>query len=114
MRFVILLLTLAACAPVETHRPLEMRLTNERIRVTLSDRSICRAERPAEGPWGGPLQGCPPGWSYHVEPDPRGIVQNMARGSGLENIFAPLADVTVTGPTGRSWLFRSPPSRNWR
>jgi hypothetical protein len=107
-------LVLAACVIAPEPRPVAARLTPDALDVTLSDSRVCRAEKPAEGPWEGALTGCPPGWRYAIDLDGRTnpgrlLVEAVLSALTLEGVLAPLAEVQVTDAAGRATVFDSPP-----
>jgi hypothetical protein len=109
-------LALSACAMAPAAlRPISAQLTPEVLVVRMSDGRLCRGARPAEGGWRGPLNGCPDGWRYAVDLDERtniarALVEAVLTALTLEGALSPLAEVTVTGPDGRTTAFVSPPA----
>jgi hypothetical protein len=113
MRKVLLLTLLAGCAAVGQPVPQAARLSSEVLTLTLSDGTVCRADWAAAGGTGR-LEPCGPGYDYAVD-----VVENpnllsqiftgLTEALGAEGAVAPLAEVTITDPAGRTRVFVSPP-----
>jgi hypothetical protein len=110
------LIALAACGlPPLSHDPVAARLSQTDLRVTLQNGETCRIERSgatAAG-WGGPVAGCPGVVRADVAFQPRpapplGIIPALIAALSLDGYFAPYADVRLTGPDGRVFVFSSP------
>jgi hypothetical protein len=62
----------------------------------------------------GPLQNCSTPLSYRVTADAglnplRLVFEEVFGAIGLGNAIAPAAEVEITAPDGRTWVFASPP-----
>lgn len=98
-------LPLAGCAGwtgTDPH-PVSARLGGERLAVTFSDGEVCHADVPLSG-GAGTFADCPDrgGWRASIQK------RNL-----LEPVFgaavSPYGRIAVTGPTGRAWVFITPP-----
>lgn len=92
--------------------PQSARLSAERLDVTLTDGTVCRADWKAEG-GSGQLDGCGSGFGYQVvevaKPNLlRQLFVGVTDALGAEGAVPPMAEVTVSG-NGRDWRFVSPP-----
>lgn len=98
------MLLVAGCAqwPVSGAHPVSASLGGERLAVTFSDGEVCHADVPLTG-GAGTFADCPDRgeWQAHISK------RNL-----LEPIFgaavSPYGRITVTGPTGRAWVFVTP------
>lgn len=107
-------LTLLAGCALGPAEPREVRLTNDLLRVTMSDNTICRGPAPetgAETGWSGQLEDC--AWEYPYEvaitPDtnPLRFAFEETLGRLAPNVLTPIATVTITEPTGRLRSFET-------
>lgn len=106
-----LVAVLAGCAALGAPQPATARLSSDRLTVTLTDGTICRV------PWAagfGRMDRCGPGLDWRVEVDPnpnplRQAFEGLTGALGLDGIVVPLAEVTLTDPQGRVFIFASPP-----
>lgn len=115
MRAVILALPLlAGCAALQAPpQPQAARLSNERLTVTLTDGTVCRADWVAAG-GAGRLEPCGPGFDYRVtvEENPnllRQVFTEITGALGADGVVPPMAQVVVTDAAGRAFTFASPP-----
>lgn len=107
----VLAVVLAACVPMGPPRPVEARLTPERLEVRLSDGTRCIT------PWAagsGRMEECGGGLDWRVEPEARPgllrrMVEELTQAIGMEKALVPMADVTLTSADGRVTRFASPP-----
>jgi hypothetical protein len=117
------LLAAAGCAPVGPGRPEAVTVSEGGIVVRMSTGERCLGPlsdetRTGTG-WAGRLQGCAADYPYEVAlqagANPLRLVLESALGAlGGEGLLAPRAQVVITGPGGRVWRFRSPPSEEPR
>ncbi len=113
-------LALSACGvPPFSTDPVAAELTRTQLTVKLQNGHTCRIARAgatrddAEG-WGGRITGCPGVSEVDVTFQPRpepplGIIPALIAALSLDGVFAQYAEVTLTGPEGRSFVFSSPP-----
>jgi hypothetical protein len=110
----------AACAPLPRGpEPVAARLSQDALRLEMSDGRICTIPRAAAqeraGGWGARVEGCAGVAAVEVALTPvrpaslRGAFEGLVRALTLEGLFAPLAEVRVTSETGRVFDFASPP-----
>ncbi len=105
---------LAGCAALAVPAvPQAARLSADRLTVTLTDGTTCRADWAAAG-GAGRLEGCGAGFDYRVTPVAkpnllRQLAEGLAGALGAEGSLAPVAEVVVSG-AGRDWRFVSPPA----
>jgi len=110
------LIALTACGlPPRSHDPVAARLSQTELRVTLQNGETCRIARRGEtaAGWGGPVADCPGVVQADVAFQPRpapplGIIPALIAALSLDGYFAPYADVRLTGPDGRVFVFASP------
>lgn len=115
---------LTGCTMAGGPRPVEVSLDRSEVTVRLSDRSVCTgpvaATRGANGQvlvsGSGVLQGCNAALGYRVTADagfnPLRLVFEQVFGAiGLSDAIAPAAEVEITAPDGRTWVFASPAER---
>lgn len=114
MRWLICLTVLAGCVTIASGspRPQEVRLSQNRLTLVLSDGTICRADRPAAPV--GRFDACGPGFGYAVrEIDNPNLLRQIWTGVtnalGAEGAVPPLAEVVITDPAGIDTTFASPP-----
>jgi hypothetical protein len=113
--------TLTGCVGFGEPRPVEVSLDRTDLTVRLSDMSRCTG--PVEAVRGtngqvlvsgaGPLQNCATPLNYRVTADPglnplRLVFEEVFGAIGLGNAIAPAAEVELTAPDGRRWVFASP------
>jgi hypothetical protein len=114
--------TLTGCVMIGEPRPVEVSLDRSDVTVRLSDNSRCtgpvQSVRGANGQvlvsGAGPLQNCSTPLSYRVTADAglnplRLVFEEVFGAIGLGNAIAPAAEVEITAPDGRTWVFASPP-----
>lgn len=109
-------LLVAACGlPPRSHDPVAANLSQTELRVTLQNGETCRIVRAGDtgAGWGGPVAGCPGVVQADVAFQPRpapplGIIPALIAALSLDGYFAPYADVRLTGPDGRVFVFASP------
>lgn len=112
-RSLLLVVFLAGCAGFGGPAvPVAAKLSADRLTLSLSDGTVCRADWQADG-GAGRLEGCGDGFDYRVTPvgKPnllRQLFEGVTAALGAEGILAPMAVVEVYG-TGRAWRFVSPP-----
>jgi hypothetical protein len=117
--------TVTGCVGLGEPRPVDVALDRTELTVRLSDMSRCtgpvQATRGANGQvlvsGGGTLQDCPVRLSYRVTADaglnPLRLVFEEVFGTiGLGDAIAPAAEVELTAPDGRRWVFASPPGQS--
>jgi hypothetical protein len=117
--------TLTGCVAFGTPNPVEVSLDRSEVTVRLSDNSRCtgpvQSTRGANGQvlvsGAGPLQNCPTPLNYRVTADAglnplRLVFEEVFGAIGLGDAIAPAAEVEITAPDGRVWVFASPPSRD--
>lgn len=103
-------LLLSACSgvPRPASHPTAARLGGEQLRVTMSDGRICHASVPLTG-GAGRFADCPEAGDWQVTIHKRNL---------LEPIFgaavSPYGRIAITAPSGRVWVFRTPPQRQRR
>lgn len=108
-------LVLAACvAPVATPEPQDARLSDTVLTVALSDGTRCTADWRATGGQG-QFSDCAAPLSYQVtEVENPNILRKLwvelVGALGADGVAPPMADVTLTSGTGRTWRYVSPPS----
>jgi hypothetical protein len=113
-RSLILALALGGCAGLQTAPvPQAARLSSERLTLTLSDGTVCRADWAAQG-GAGRFQDCWPGFGYSVEviENPnllRQVWTGLTGALGAEGVVPPMAEVVITDAMGRDHVFVSPP-----
>lgn len=115
MRWLVSFVVLARCAagagaPGMPH-PQAARLSQERLTLTLSDGTICRADWRAAPV--GRMENCGPGYGYAVRefdnPNPlRRVWTGLTTALGAEGAVPPLAEVVITDPAGIDTTFASP------
>lgn len=105
---------LAACA-INPAEPVSINLTDDRLRVQMSDGSRCFGVRPEGDPytWTGTLTDCPWPFAYRVEIDPgtnplRFVLEEFTTSVGLDTLISPVARVEVIDANGRTRIFGSP------
>lgn len=111
-----LILTLSACAALNTlPAPRDIRLSQGALEVRMSDATQCTATAPQTGVsiWEGTLDGCPAGYRYLVEIDPRSnilrrVVELVVKAVAPDAELPPIASVTITDPNGQIYEFVSP------
>jgi len=105
-------LGLAACV-MTSAEPRQVDLEADLLTVRMSDGSTCLGRAPVGGApegWSGRLQDCAWDYPYTVEIDSRTnpvrfILTEVFGESGL---ISPIADVTITVPSGRARVFQMP------
>jgi hypothetical protein len=119
MSAVVALLTGCAVSPP---RPVEVSLDRTSLEVRLSNGETCvgpvSATRSGSGggaavSGAGQLGGCSVALGYRVTADTglnpvRLVLEEVFAAIGLPDAIAPAADVEITAPDGRRWLFPSP------
>lgn len=117
------LLGLAGCAQMGPGRPEAVTVSQDRIVVRMSTGARCLGllsdETRTETGWAGRLERCAANYPYEVVlqegANPlRLVLETALEALGGEDLLAPRARVTITGPGGRVWHFRSPPSEEPR
>lgn len=103
-------LLLAACA-VPAPVPVGARLSQQALRVELSNGTVCAAALAGSAPWSGDIPAC--GLAYVVTPTASGNPIRMAFDAMIVALqagalVAPMAGIVVTDATGRSFAFTSP------
>lgn len=106
---------LAACA-INPAEPVAIRLTDDELRVRMSDGSRCIGRAPPGEyvlAWRGALTDCPWPYAYTVEIDPRAsplryVAEAFTDAVGLDDLIAPVARVGIVGANGRERIFTSP------
>ncbi len=92
--------------------PVAARLSADRLTLSLSDGTVCRADWQATG-GAGRLETCGAGFDYRVTPVEkpnllRQLFDGITAALGAEGVLAPMAVVEVSD-AGRDWRFVSPP-----
>ena len=112
--FALVPLVFALCACALSHanpNPTDIRLSRGDLEVRMSDGTTCTAT-PPEGDvtlWQGALEGCPDGFGYVVEIDPRSnILRRVVELVAPEAELPPVASVTITDARGQTYEFVSP------
>ncbi len=113
---VLLLLAVSGCAALNpSPTPRDIRLSQGALEVRMSDATRCSATAPQMGVniWEGALDGCPAGYRYQVEIDPRSnilrrVVELVVKAVAPDAELPPVASVTITDPEGRIYEFVSP------
>ncbi|HQY43023.1 MAG TPA: hypothetical protein PK450_02500 [Paracoccaceae bacterium] len=97
-------LTVAGCAswPAPSARPVAARLGGERLSVTFSDGQVCHAEVPMTG-GAGHFADCTDRGDWQVQIRKRNLLEPLFGAA-----VSPYGRITVTGPTGRDWVFVTP------
>ena len=116
--------TVTGCVAIGQPRPVEVSLDRTELSVRLSDNTRCTgpvaATRGATGQvlvaGAGELGDCPVPLAYRVTADAglnplRLVFEEVFGAIGLGDAIAPAAEVEITAPDGRRWLFASPPER---
>ena len=103
-------LSLAACAQgfaPESH-PVTASLGGERLSVTFSDGRVCHAAVPLTG-GAGRFEDCPDRGDWQAE---------IRKRNYLEPVFgaavSPYGRIILTAPSGRNWVFVTPPPARHR
>lgn len=98
-------LALAGCAnwPVPAAQPVSAWLGGERLAVTFSDGRTCHAQVPLTG-GAGTFADCPDRGDWQAIIHKRNLLEPV-----FGRAVAPYGRITVTGPTGRVWVFVMPP-----
>ena len=105
-----LLLLFAACA-VAAPAPVGARLSQQALRVEMSNGTVCSAALTGDAPWSGDIAAC--GLTYLVTPTTAGHPIRLAFDAMIAalragNLVAPMADIAVTAADGRHYGFASP------
>lgn len=113
MRWMLVVLPLAACVAAPAPVPQAARLSSEVLTLTLSDGRVCRADWAAAG-GAGRFADCGPGFGYSVtvveEPNLlRQLFTGLTGALGAEGYVPPMAEVVITDAMGRDHVFVSPP-----
>ena len=103
-------LLVSACA-LPAPAPVGARLSQQALRVEMSNGAVCSAALTGDAPWRGDLADC--GLSYQVTPTTNGSPIRLAfdaliASARAGNLVAPLADIILTDGTGRPYSFASP------
>jgi hypothetical protein len=111
-----LVFALCACALSQANpNPTDIRLSRADLEVRMSDGTTCTATAPEADVtlWQGALEGCPDGFGYVVEIDPRSnilrrVVELVVKSVAPEAELPPVASVTITDTRGQTYEFVSP------
>ena len=111
-----LVFALCACALSQVNpNPTDIRLSHGDLEVRMSDGTTCTATAPEADVtlWQGALEGCPDGFGYVVEIDPRSnilrrVVELVVKSVAPEAKLPPVASVTITDARGQTYEFVSP------
>jgi hypothetical protein len=103
-------LMLMACA-MQPPVPVAARLSQQALRVEMSDGALCSAALAGDAPWSGDVPAC--GLHYVVTPTAAGSPIRLAFDAMIAALragalVAPTADIVVTDSTGTSHAFTSP------
>ena len=103
-------LLLAACA-LPAPVPVAARLSQQALKVDLSNGTACSAPLQGAAPWEGDLPAC--ALHFLVTPTAAGHPVRLAFDAMIAalragNLVAPMADITLTDGAGRSHKFTSP------
>lgn len=99
------MLLLAGCAQwqVSGAPPVSASLGGERLAVTFSDGEVCHADVPLTG-GAGTFADCPDRGGWQVTISKRNLLEPI-----FGAVVSPYGRIAVTGPTGRTWVFITPP-----
>ena len=104
------ILLIAACAlPAPT--PVGARLSQQALRVEMSNGTACTAPLHGPAPWSGDLPACALRYTVTTTADGSPIrlaFDAMIAALRAGNLVAPMADITLTDGAGRSHTFASP------
>ncbi|MDE3027585.1 MAG: hypothetical protein KGH84_04235 [Paracoccaceae bacterium] len=115
-------LALAACVAPMAVVPVQAKLSDTRLAVTMSDGVICTADKTKDTAtptgWAGTFKNCGHPMKYEVSLDARrNLLQGLFYGVfgliGLNGALAPNGQVRVENGAGEVQVFTSPPPVNW-
>ncbi|OIQ72512.1 hypothetical protein GALL_458600 [mine drainage metagenome] len=112
----------AACVAPMAVVPVQAKLSDTHVAVTMSDGAICTADKTKDTAtptgWAGTFQNCGHPMKYEVSLDARhNLLQGLFYGVfgliGLNGALAPNGQVRVENGAGEVRVFTSPPPVNW-